>query len=331
MSKKNSVNDFTEQDKELYPLSSPQKKYPEHLAVLQNAFWQLQHEKPPKDDMLKLLMFFSPKVRLSDGFPDEQTCFSITAKEYADLTGLNIKGAYAALDRVVDVLYNHSVIFYNEERGNVRTRLVTSTAYKNGRFTVSFTHYALHIMYVFNKQHPFTKLQIKSISGLHGHGLKLYPLLVQNEYRFNFDIAINDLKEVLNIDLQSYTDYKEFKKFVLKPHIDLINLKTELSVQYKAAKKEGRKASHVNFTVTKKITVKAEQPTPKAPETPQPPQKIKAMDIYRAISDPSVLPRFLQFGETSEDLINRIKADIKDDKAQYWLDKLQDLNIEIDA
>ncbi len=331
MSKKNSVNDFTEQDKELYPLSSQQKKYPEHLAVLQNAFWQLQHEKPPKDDMLKLLMFFSPKVRLSDGLPDEKTCFSITAKEYAELTGLNIKGAYAALDRVVDALYNHSVIFYNEERGNVRTRLVTSTAYKNGRFTVSFTHYALHIMYVFNKQHPFTKLQIKSISGLHGHGLKLYPLLVQNEYRFNFDIAINDLKEVLNIDLQSYTDYKEFKKFVLKPHIDLINLKTELSVQYKAAKKEGRKASHVNFTVTKKITVKAEQPTPEAPKPPQPPQKIKAMDIYRAISDPSVLPRFLQFGETSEDLINRIKADIKDDKTQYWLDKLQDLNIEIDA
>ena len=328
MSKKNSVNDFTEQDKELYPLSSQQKKYPEHLAVLQNAFWQLQHEKPPKDDMLKLLMFFSPKVRLSDGLPDEKTCFSITAKEYAELTGLNIKGAYAALDRVVDALYNHSVIFYNEERGNVRTRLVTSTAYKNGRFTVSFTHYALHIMYVFNKQHPFTKLQIKSISGLHRHGLKLYPLLVQNEYRFNFDIAINDLKEVLNIDLQSYTDYKEFKKFVLKPHIDLINLKTELSVQYKAAKKEGRKASHVNFTVTKKITVKAEQPTP---EAPKPPQKIKAMDIYRAISDPSVLPRFLQFGETSEDLINRIKADIKDDKTQYWLDKLQDLNIEIDA
>jgi hypothetical protein len=82
--------------------------------------------------MLKLLMFFSPKVRLSNDLPTEQTVFSITAKEYAELTGLNIKGAYAALDRVVDALYNHSVIFHNEERGNVRTRLVTSTAYKEG-------------------------------------------------------------------------------------------------------------------------------------------------------------------------------------------------------
>ena len=327
--KKSSINDFTEQDKVLYPLLSPEKKYPEHLAVLQNAFWLLQHEKPPKDDMLKLLMFFSPKVRLSNDLPTEQTVFSITAKEYAELTGLNIKGAYAALDRVVDALYNHSVIFHNEERGNVRTRLVTSTAYKEGRFTVSFTHYALHIMYVFNQQHPFTKLQIKSISGLHGHGLKLYPLLVQNEYRFNFDIAISDLKEALNIDLQSYSDYKEFKKFVLKPHIDLINLKTELSVQYKAEKKEGRKASHVNFTVTKKRTVKAEEPKKKVPDEPQEEQpKITAAIVYKElIKRPELLPRFQESGEAINEMIDRIKEDFKNGNQERWINKLQEFGI----
>lgn len=63
-------------------------------------------------------MFFSPKVRLSEDLPADQTVFSITAKEYAELTGLQIKGAYAALDRVVDTLYNHSVIFHCEERGH---------------------------------------------------------------------------------------------------------------------------------------------------------------------------------------------------------------------
>lgn len=327
--KKSSINDFTEQDKVLYPLLSPEKKYPEYLAVLQNAFWQLQHEKPPKDDMLKLLMFFSPKVRLSNDLPTEQTVFSITAKEYAELTGLNIKGAYAALDRVVDALYNHSVIFYNEERGNVRTRLVTSTAYKDGRFTVSFTHYALHIMYVFNQQHPFTKLQIKSISGLHGHGLKLYPLLVQNEYRFNFDIAISDLKEALNIDLQSYSDYKEFKKFVLKPHIDLINLKTELSVQYKAQKKEGRKASHVNFTVTKKRTVKAQETKKEVLNQPQNEQKkITATMVYKElIKKPDLLPHFQESGEAINEMIDRIKNDFKTGHQERWIKKLEEFGI----
>lgn len=331
-SKKSSINDFTEQDKELYPLLAPEKKYPEHLAVLQNAFWHLRHDKQPKDDMLKLLMFFSPKVRLSEGLPTEQTIFAITAKEYAELTGLNIKGAYAALDRVVDALYNHSVIFYNEERGDVRTRLVTSSAYKDGRFTVSFTHFALHIMYVFNKQNPFTKLQIKSISGLHGHGLKLYPFLVQNEYRCNFDVGIDDLKEALNIDVKSYSDYKEFKKNVLKPHIDLINLKTELSVQFKAIKKESRKATHVNFTVTKKRTIKAsqpeEQPTSEIPKTTTTTgPKVTAIGIFKKIQDNQLVSRFLQHGESTEDLIQRIKADINNNQGDHWLIKLQEFGV----
>lgn len=326
--RKKAIKDFSEQDKELYPLLAPEKKYPEHLAVLQNAFWLLRHEKPAKDDMLKLIMFFSPKVRLSEDLPTEQTVFSITAKEYAELTGLQIKGAYAALDRVVDTLYNHSVIFHCEERGDVRTRLVTSSAYKDGQFTVSFTHFALHIMYAFNKQNPFTKLQIKSIAGLHGHGLKLYPLLVQNEYRFNFDIAIDDLKDALNIDLQSYNEYKEFKKYVLKSHIDLINLKTELSVQYKAAKKDGRKASHVNFTVTKKRTVKAEQPQETVQEKPS--SKIRSIDIYQAILKNNMLDRFKQVNESSEEFINRIRLDLKSNNAEIWIKKLAEFNVYLD-
>lgn len=183
-------------------------------------------------------------------------------------------------------------------------------------------------MYAFNKQNPFTKLQIKSIAGLHGHGLKLYPLLVQNEYRFNFDIAIDDLKDALNIDLQSYNEYKEFKKYVLKPHIDLINLKTELSVQYKAAKKDGRKASHVNFTVTKKRTVKAEQPQETVQEKPS--SKIRSIDIYQAILKNNMLDRFKQVNESSEEFINRIRLDLKSNNAEIWIKKLAEFNVYLD-
>jgi plasmid replication initiation protein len=328
IAKKGSVQEFAEKDKELYPLLAPSKKYPEHLAVLQNEFWHLRHDKQTKDYLLKLLIFFSPRVRLLSDIPTEQTIFSITAKEYSELTGLNIKGAYSALERVVDALYNHSVIFYNEERGDVRTRLVTSSAYKDGCFTVSFTHFALHIMYVFNKDNPFTILQIKSIAGLNGHGLKLYPLLVQNEYRVNFDVDINDLKELLNIDPESYSDYKEFKKFVLKPHIDTINLKTELSVQFRAVKKEGRKASHVGFTVTQKKDVKesrsAENSEAKAPEQ----QKITPKMVYSAIiKDPLLIPRFQESGEAINEMIDRIRSDFEVGNQKRWIDKLAEFGI----
>lgn len=327
-SKNVKIYDFTEEDKELYPLQSSAKKYPKHLAVLQNAFWQLQHERPPKDDMLKLLMYFSPKVRLIDDQPNERTTFSISAREYAELTGLSMKGAYSALDRVVDALYNHSVVFDSPDRGRVRTRLVTTSAYKDGSFTVSFTHYALYIMYVFNKDNPFTQLQIKSLGGLHGHGLRLYPFLSQNEYRFNFDIDLKDLKRALDLSEDSYPEYRDFKSSILKPHIDMINQKTELSVQFKAVKKAGKKASHVNFTVTKKRTVKPEQPAPQP--VPQA-KKVTAIDIFKTIQQNKLMPRFLQHGESTEDLVKRIKAEVKSGNSQWWVLKLQEFDIEIDA
>lgn len=323
--KNGSIKDFSNEDKELYPLTPTTKKYPKHLAVLQNSFFNIKHVRPPKDDLIKLLMFFSPKVRLASDVPNETTIFSISAKEYADLTGLDIKGAYTALSRVVDVLYDHSVIFYNEDRGDVRTRLVSSSAYKDGRFTVSFTHFALHILSVFNKENSFTKLQIKSIGGLSGHSLKIYPLLIQNEFRQFFEISIIDLKELLHIDIESYSDYKEFKKHVLKPHVDMINLKTELSIHFEALKKEGRKASHVGFTISRK---KQAQEITKQPEQPeQPEQPIKALDIYKAISNNNLIDRFLQHGESTEDLINRIKSDFKNDQSDLWINKLLEFDI----
>ena len=322
------ISDFSDQDKTLYPLLAPQKKYPPHLAVMQNAFWQLQHEKQPKDDMLKLLMYFSPKVRLSEQELSERIVFSITAKEYASLTGLSLKGAYSALSRVVDALYDHSVVFECAERGRVRTRLVTSAGYKEGCFTVSFTHYALYIMSVFNKESPFTKLQIKALSGLHGHGLRLYPFLVQNAFRHDFDIDLKDLKSALDLSPDSYPDYRDFKASILKPHIDLINQQTELSVQFRAVKKEGRKASHVGFTVTQKKDVKesrsAENSEAKAPEQP----KITAKMVYSAIiKDPLLIPRFQESGEAINEMIDRIRSDFEVGNQKRWIDKLAEFGI----
>lgn len=322
------IINFAEEDKNYFPLSAPDSRYPKELAVFQNIFWQLKHEKAPKDDVLKILFLFSPKVRLATD-PHEGMEFSITAKEYAALTGLKVDSAYTVLNRVVDALYDHSVIFHHPGKDrDIRTRLISSCSYKDGCFYISFTHFALYIMYVFNQQNSFTKFKVKSAISLHGHGLKLYPFLVQNEFRHNFDVPLRDLKIALGLDGDSYPEYRDFKTTILKPHIDAINQKTELTVDFKAIKKEGRKASHVNFIVTKKRTVEAEKPAEQpAEQAPEQPNKIKATDIFKALSERDLLQRFLQFGEGYEDLLKRIREDIKDGNLQMWIDKLSEFNI----
>jgi plasmid replication initiation protein len=315
---------FSHEHIQLFPLHQQEKKYPKELAVFQNIFWKLTHEKPLKDDLLKLLFFFSPKIRLTENDLSEKKSFTITAKEYAQLTQIKQDSAYVTLSRAVDILYEHSVRFFHEEtQQTIRTRLINSCAYADGVFSVSFTHYALHIMSVFNKDNPFTQLKVKSVMALNGYALKIYPMFIQNEYRKIFEVDITDLKIALNINVASYSDFKEFKKNVLKPSIDNINSNTELNVSYKAIKKSGRKATHVEFTVTKKSTVKPEQ----AIQAVQPTEQVKPLDIYKAISNNNLLPRFLQHGESTEDLINRIKSDFKNDQSDLWINKLLEFDI----
>lgn len=326
---KKKIISFEDDDKNYFPLSAPDKRYPAELAVFQNIFWKLKHEKAPKDDVLKILFLFSPKVRLAED-PHEGMEFCITAKEYAELTGLKVDSAYTILNRVVDALYDHSVVFYHTEKDrDIRTRLINSCSYKDGCFYISFTHFALYIMYVFNQQNSFTKFKVKSAISLNGHGLKLYPFLIQNEFRYNFDVQLRELKLALGLNADSYPEYRDFKTTILKPHIDSINQKTELTVEFKAVKKEGRKASHVNFTVSKKRAVKEEESKKKVPDQTQNEQKkITATMVYKElIKRPELLPRFQQSGEAINEMIDRIKSDFKSGCQEQWINKLEEFGI----
>lgn len=321
------IVNFSQEHTELFPLIQPEKRYPKELAVFQNIFWKLTHEKPLKDDLLKLLFFFSPKVRqVEDPLLSEKHVFTISAKDYSELTGLKQESCYVALNRAVDTLYEHSVKFFHKEtEEHIRTRLINYCGYKEGVFSVSFTHYALHIMSVFNKDNPFTQLKIKSVMPLNGYALKLYPLFIQNEYRKVFEVDLVDLKSALNIEFDAYSEFKDFKKRVLKPSIDLINLKTELCVSYKAIKKGGRKASHIEFTIAKATSIKNSSEPVKQKLVPT--KKLGAISIFKALTENNLLDRFIQHGESKDDLINRIKLDVKHDGGSQWLFKLQEFGI----
>lgn len=338
ITKKVKISTFCEQDKELLPLTNQEneKKYGQSLAVFQNVFFQLQHEKPLKDDVMRLLILLSPKVRLMDEIPSEQTIFSLKAKEYAAVTGLSVKGAYTALDRAVSSLYEHSVIYHDKNRGLVRTRLVTSAAYMDGMFTVSFSHFALHIMRVFNTSFPFTKIQISHMAKLSGHALKIYPFLIQNSFRANILVSISELKSLLSIDNESYQDYKDFKKQVLKPHIDQINSHTDLSVSFLAEKHESKKASHVRFSISKKIDVKeggAETNNKTKNDEKQENQEIaksKAIIfVTQAIRTRNLYDRFRNGNERDSDILKRITSEMQNGNYEYWENKLKEYTYSI--
>lgn len=325
------IKNFSDTDKSDFPLAQIDLKYPPELAVFQNLFWQLKHETTPTDDLLKILFLFSPKVRLSESGLTEKTEFCITAKEYSELTNTKLESAYSALSKVVESLYQHSVIFFHtEKKRSIRTRLISTCSYSNGCFYVSFTHFALYVMSVFNKENPFTKFTLKSAILMKGHGLKLYPFLIQNAFRENFDVPINDLKKALGLSEDSYSEYRDFKKSILKPHIDAINEKTELSVQFNAIKKNSRKANHVNFVVTRKKTVASETVKKEEPTKETNNKKISAKDVLSKMIQLNLLERFKESAESTQELLERIRHDFKNNQSEHWILKLEEFGAVFD-
>ena len=326
------ATNFSESDKQDFPITLPEKRFPKEYSVIQNIFWTLHHTSTPKDDIFRLLFLFSPKVRLMNGVVDERTEFQITAKEYATLTSMKLDSAYTALSNAVETFFQHSVIYFDEEKErSIRIRLVISCSYSKGVFYVTFSHFALFIMSVFGKDNPFTKLELKSAVSLSGHGLKLYPFFIQNAFRGSFDIPISELKQMLGISQESYADFRELKKSVLKPHIQAINEKTDLTVSFVAVKKEGRKASHVGFTISKKQDVKAEPPPKKTTKKaePQPkgelnPKAHAIAFVMTTLSQKQLFDRFRIGSESDMQIMKRIRDEMEQGDYIYWETKLKE-------
>lgn len=106
------------------------------------------------------------------------------------------------------------------------------------------------------------------------------------------------------------------------PSINLINAKTELTVSYRAIKKGGRKASHVEFTINS---------TKSKPKTslPEPIKKLGAITIFKALTEHKLIELCIEHGESSDDLIGRIRQDVKNNRTDYWIEKLQDFGIKL--
>lgn len=77
----------------------------------------------------------------------------------------------------------------------------------------------------------------------------LYLYLERNRYRHQWEIDIEELKEMLNCTADTYTKYYRFNELVLKKCQTELNEKTSLRYSYRPTKKKGRKYTAIQFTI----------------------------------------------------------------------------------
>lgn len=175
---------------------------------------------------------------------------TVRADTFADVFGLDVKHAYAALDDAATKLFNRDIRRYAKGKVVERMRWVFHVKYKEGQGCVElgFSPTILPHLTMLNKE--FTSYQLKQIGSLSSfYSVRLYELMSQFLKIGERECTLDQLRQMLDLG-EKYQDVKDMRKRVLDPALKELNTRTDLIVVAEPRRK-GRKIVGFSFTITK--------------------------------------------------------------------------------
>lgn len=223
--------------------------------------------------------------------------FELTAKEFAKLFNIKEDKAYQALKEVSEQLFERYVIIDNPDPEEptlkyTKTRWISSIDYipEKGKVALYFAQRMLPYLSLLQGQ--FTKYKLEHIGKMTCvYAIRLYELLVQWQTVGKREIALEELKELLQLE-DKYDRMDNFKARVLEPAISDINTHSNFEVSWKQ-RKSGRNVTHLIFTFAEKES--AQEVIVKEP---------KILGVAK-----SVIEKQAKIGESWEQAATRIKAE----------------------
>lgn len=200
-----------------------------------------------------VLLFILSKIQRYDEFGkihimDKSQPVKITAQEFADAFSIDIDNCYTVLRVSITSIQSKPVQFRDLFETDTQWTLITEASfYKAGYAVIYFNEKIWH--HITNLVQNFTKYKLSSISKLETlPSIRLFELLIQFKKSGYLIDTLENIK--FSLGKETYSEYKIFKRDVLKPAIEELNLKHKrLNVQM-VEKRENRRVSQIEFKFT---------------------------------------------------------------------------------
>ncbi|MEE0929419.1 MAG: replication initiation protein [Acutalibacteraceae bacterium] len=122
----------------------------------------------------------------------------------------------------------------------------------DGFWTVTLTCTEKAVQYIFNiERFGYLRYKLQSVinlSSLYSYVLFMFLEYNRNFYKATVEIALDELKSLLNCTDDTYNEYKYFNNLVLKRCHKEITEKTDLKFSYESFRR-GRKVSKIRFNI----------------------------------------------------------------------------------
>jgi plasmid replication initiation protein len=224
---------------------------PDLIAYKSNALVEASYKLTLQEQRLLLVCIgrFNPQAE-----KPEKTVTITAAEFYESFPAIGRQHAEEKLKEAIDRLWDRSIIIRDQ---NVREEfrwIQYRAQYLVGEAKVKITFSDAIMPYLTQLKGQFTRVVVKNVSRLSStYSIRIYELLQQFRATGDRMIAIDDFRSMLGIN-NKYNTFKSLNQLLLKPAIDELNEKSDLTVTVDTVK-QGRKvvALHFQFKEDKQI------------------------------------------------------------------------------
>lgn len=215
----------------------------------------------------RIILACIAQVRRDDTLTDQQL-YTVSARQIADMAGINIDRAYQHLKAASERLFDRRVTLHEapngQGSGRVRlTRWVQTVEYRDTEGAVALRFGTDMVPYLSQLTEQFTRYALADVAKMSSaHAIRLYELLVQWRGAGEREVSIEWFREALQLE-DRYGNIRDLKRRVIEPAVEQINEHSPLWVKW-SQRKSGRRVSHLLFTFGEK-----------SPEKPQKARKQK--------------------------------------------------------
>lgn len=197
----------------------------------------------------KLILYCISKIKPEDTEFQEYT-FSM--KELCDVLGITYQTKnYLNFKNSIQNLRNKSFWFETKDEEALCAWVQSAVIHKND-LSVTITLDERLKPYLLQLKNNYTQYSLKHILAMDSkYSIRLFEILQSYASLGKFEISLDDLKALLQIENNSYSNYKNFRVRVVDPAIEEINRYTYLNVSYQPIR-QNRKIHSIIFSITKK-------------------------------------------------------------------------------
>lgn len=170
-----------------------------------------------------------------DAAPQKEV--TLTASEFSELMGIDIKNAHRELYKAADALFKSSIVLH-EGDDEIELYWIQEKAKKlKGEGAVRIVWSDRILRYICQLKSRFTTYKLRNIASLQsGHSIRLYELLMKFNATSERVIYLDDFKSALGIS-DKYPEFKVLNRDVIKPAIEELNQRSDLVIKFDTIKK----------------------------------------------------------------------------------------------